>query len=175
MIRDQIVFGICDKKVREGLLRESELTLDHAVELCQSSELVRQQVIQFNVSSATSSPNAAAAIDAISFRDKKLVNTRSFRGTDNDTFLYKRCGSKHKFRQCPAFGKRCYKCNGLNHFAKMRLSKESKMEHRMLVVEDTDDSDSLSDSLYVQRVSEEDTTPGEAEAVSIEDSVQSSK
>ncbi|XP_016299061.1 uncharacterized protein LOC107655941 [Sinocyclocheilus anshuiensis] len=87
MIRDQIVFGICDKTVRERLLRESELTLDHAVELCQSSELARQQVMQFDVSSATSSPNAAAAIDAIFFRDKKreitfLGNKLSAKGVE---------------------------------------------------------------------------------------------
>ncbi|XP_016424220.1 uncharacterized protein LOC107752711 [Sinocyclocheilus rhinocerous] len=89
MIRDQIVFGICDKKGRERLLRESELTLDHAVELCQSSELARQQVMQFDVSSATSSLNAAAAIDAISFRDKKreitfLGNKLSAKGVEPD-------------------------------------------------------------------------------------------
>ncbi len=43
-------------------------------------------------------------------------------------------------------------------------------------MEDTDDRDTLSDSFYLlQMVSEEDTTPGEAKCVSIEDSVQSSK
>lgn len=53
MIRDQIVFGTCDKKLRERLLRKSELTLDRAVELCRSSELARQQVMQFDASAAT--------------------------------------------------------------------------------------------------------------------------
>lgn len=94
------------------MLRESELTLDRAVELCQSSELARQHVMQFDVSTTMSSQNAAAAIDAISYRDKKRGYARSSRGNDDETFLCKRCGTKHKFRQCPAFGKRCSKCNG---------------------------------------------------------------
>ncbi|XP_060752196.1 uncharacterized protein LOC132863418 isoform X2 [Tachysurus vachellii] len=169
MIRDQIVFGIWNKKIRERLLRESELTLDRAVELCQSSELAQQQVMQFDVSTTMFSQNAAAAIDAISYRDKKRGFARSSTGNDKETFLCKRCGTKHKFRQCPAFGKRCSKCNGLNHFAKMCFSKESILERRVQVVEeDTDDSDTLSDSFYVQMVSEE-------KGISMMESVQSSK
>ena len=39
MIRDQVVFGIFDKKVREKMLRDSEHTLDGAVKLCHTSEL----------------------------------------------------------------------------------------------------------------------------------------
>ncbi len=39
MIRGQIVFGIYDKKIRERLLRETELTLDGAVKICHASEL----------------------------------------------------------------------------------------------------------------------------------------
>lgn len=37
MIRDQIVFGINDKKVRERFLRETELTLNEAVWICHAS------------------------------------------------------------------------------------------------------------------------------------------
>lgn len=55
MICDQIVFSTWDKKLRDRLLRESELTLARAVEVCQSSELARQQMSQF--SSAVSSTN----------------------------------------------------------------------------------------------------------------------
>ena len=29
-----------------------------------------------------------------------------------------RCGRCHRLHQCPAFGQRCLKCNGLNHFAR---------------------------------------------------------
>lgn len=39
VIRDQTVFEIHDKKIRERLLRETELTLYGAVKICHASEL----------------------------------------------------------------------------------------------------------------------------------------
>ena len=30
-----------------------------------------------------------------------------------------RCGYTHRPRQCPAYGKRCVKFNGVNHFARV--------------------------------------------------------
>ncbi len=39
MIRDQVVFGIYDKRVREKMLSDSDLPLDGAVKLCHTSEL----------------------------------------------------------------------------------------------------------------------------------------
>jgi len=171
MIRDQIVFGIYDKKLRERLLRESELTLDYAVQLCQSSEVARQQVKQFDGANSSAMSFQSAAVDAISYRDRKRGNSRNFRENDNETFSCKRCGTKHKFRQCPAFGKRCSKCNGLNHFAKMCFSKDMKRENKVHVVEEADDSDSLSDSFYVNMVSEENINQDAATCVTREDSV----
>lgn len=47
MIRDQIVFGINDKKVRERLLRETELTLNDAVRICHASEIALQHAKTF--------------------------------------------------------------------------------------------------------------------------------
>lgn len=38
MICDQVVFGIRDKRVRERLLRETELTLADALKICHASE-----------------------------------------------------------------------------------------------------------------------------------------
>lgn len=48
MIRDQIVFGINDKKVRERLLRETELTLNEAVRICHASEIALQHAKTFS-------------------------------------------------------------------------------------------------------------------------------
>ena len=38
MIRDQIVIGVVDKKMRERMLREENLTLDRAIKICQVME-----------------------------------------------------------------------------------------------------------------------------------------
>ena len=48
MIRDQIVFGVEDKKLRERLLRETELTLDGAIKICHASELSQMHVKTFS-------------------------------------------------------------------------------------------------------------------------------
>lgn len=29
-----------------------------------------------------------------------------------------RCGTRHEYRKCPAYGEKCYKCGGMNHLAK---------------------------------------------------------
>ena len=47
MIRDQIVVGTNDPKLKERLLRESNLTLDTAVQICQSVETTQQQLQLF--------------------------------------------------------------------------------------------------------------------------------
>ena len=36
-----------------------------------------------------------------------------------------KCGHSHGKRDCPAFGKDCFKCGGKNHFGKMCRSKGS--------------------------------------------------
>lgn len=48
MIRDQIVFGISDKKVRERLLREANLTLAGAIKICQASEVAQRHAKMFS-------------------------------------------------------------------------------------------------------------------------------
>jgi len=42
----------------------------------------------------------------------------SNRRTDIKTFDCWKCGTNHSYRQCPAYGKRCRKCNRYNHYEK---------------------------------------------------------
>ena len=44
MLRDQIVFGIHNKKVRERLLREDSLTLEDAIRMGRASERTEKQM-----------------------------------------------------------------------------------------------------------------------------------
>ena len=41
----------------------------------------------------------------------------------------KRCGYKHRIRNCPAFGKRCHKCNEKGHFKKMCAKRINQMAY----------------------------------------------
>ena len=42
LIRDRIVAGIKDAKVRERLLRETDLSLDKAISICRASEATKK-------------------------------------------------------------------------------------------------------------------------------------
>ena len=69
MIRDQIVFGINDQRVRERLLRETDLTLAGAMKICHASELAQQHAKTFG--ECTKEDSAAAAVATVSGRTQK--------------------------------------------------------------------------------------------------------
>ena len=155
MVRDQIVFGVEDKKLRERLLRESELTLDMAIKICQASELSQKHMKTFcEMSSATLPVVEGAAIGAVSYQSgRHRTQTRPARRTEDAMFLCKRCGSQHKPKQCPAFGKVCSNCHGKNHFAKQCFTrkKDDKKSKHVNVVEETD----LSDTFFIGLINSE--------------------
>lgn len=71
MKRDQIVFGINYVKVRQCLLRETELTLHEAIRICQASELAQLHVKTFGEMMPKSvSTSSDAMISAVSFKGK---------------------------------------------------------------------------------------------------------
>ena len=47
--------------------------------------------------------------------------------SDGFPFNCSRCGTRHLPRQCPAFGKTCFVCDGRNHFAKMCNQRSRKV------------------------------------------------
>ncbi|GFN87428.1 Gag-protease-like protein [Plakobranchus ocellatus] len=50
--------------------------------------------------------------------------------------ICKQCGSEHRPRQCPAYGKTCHKCKGKNHFATVcRSGQKNKTPHKTKVHE----------------------------------------
>lgn len=167
LIRDQIVFGICDRKVREKLLGEHELNLEKAVKICQASELARQHAETFDVAKkglAQQPAQTQGDVDAISFNNKGRGKCRDTRSREKEfrdrEFSCKRCGGHHKARQCPAYGKTCSRCNGLNHYAKMCLSRGKEVKERKvhIVNETEEDSDSQSDGpWFVNTVTEGDS------------------
>ncbi|XP_034086217.1 uncharacterized protein LOC117555439 [Gymnodraco acuticeps] len=147
MIRDQIVFGVEDNKVRERLLRETELTCEAAIQICHASELSQMHVRTFSEMAGAANVSDGAAVGAVSSQGKWRAQTRPTQRSEEGTFSCKRCGSKHKPRQCPAFGKQCSNCQGQNHLAKQCFSKgnERKKGKSVNIVEDDD----LSETFFV--------------------------
>lgn len=109
MIHDQIVFRILDKKVRERLLRETELTLAEAMKICQASELAQQHAKTFS-EHAKDLDKVAMPVAAVTGPTQKQRRSESKQQKDTEPFACKRCGNQHAPKQCPAYGKICSKC-----------------------------------------------------------------
>lgn len=156
LIRDQIVFGTKDGKTREKLLRETDLTLETAVKICQASEMAGEHAKTFaeREQGAAAASYLCEAVDAVSIRGKHPAKFKN-RNKNDGTFSCKRCGSDHKPKQCPAFGKTCSKCRGLHHFARMCMSKDKKV-HTVQNENDSGDQSDDSDSFFISMVNKED-------------------
>lgn len=154
MIRDQIVIGVQDNKVRMQLLKESKLTLDKAVEICQASECTKAQLKTFN-----SKDSETVEVDAVQrAKPKATLHARKRDANPGQQQQQRqqqqreqreignceRCGMQHAPKQCPAFGKECRKCGGKNHYARTCFSRKVQAVQRK--------SDSEEESFFVDAI-----------------------
>ena len=107
MIRDKIVFGTTDQRVKERLLTKSDLTLQTAEDMCRAAEISKQQI------KSMASTSQIPEVDIVDKKQSQKQN-KSHCGA---------CGFTHVRRQCPAKGKTCDKCKGQNHFASVCCNK----------------------------------------------------
>lgn len=125
LIRDRLVCGISDKTVKDRLLRTKDLTLAKAIDICRTSQETQRQLEK--ICSSTSTPNNIDNLNDVDYNIHKInkkpntadnagKNTKEDRYT-NYTRECQRCGYIHPVKRCLAFGKRCVRCNGYNHFA----------------------------------------------------------
>ncbi|XP_075733513.1 uncharacterized protein LOC142775690 isoform X1 [Rhipicephalus microplus] len=103
MVRDQIVYGTNDDRVREKLLRDCELTLQKAEHVCKAAEAsaLRQETWE----------RGQKQVDAVR---KAGPNTKN---AQVSMYTCSKCGRTHQPGNCPAFGRTCRKCQKRNHFA----------------------------------------------------------
>ena len=141
ILRDRLVFGIRDSKVRERLLREANLTLPKTEEICRAAEsmLAQMKVVSDNADTTISAIKVEQ--DHQGYSDKAMANSKPARECGN-------CGRKHeqhKRELCPAYGKVCNKCLKPNHFAMKCRSRIGRAGHtrRQIQVIDEDDSDEV--------------------------------
>lgn len=115
LVRDKIIIGIRNDKVREKLLSEDEVTLDRATQICRASELTSTQL---KLIQKDEIPGVNAIVKP------KWKKQSSSSTSDEKSFDCTRCGTKHKPKECPAFNQKCNKCKKSGHYAKMcRISK----------------------------------------------------
>ena len=115
MLRDQIVFGVNETKVRERMLRETDLTLAGAMKICHANELAQQHARTFG---ERSKEQDCAAVATVSGRTQRYTTSKNEQQNNTEKYMCKRCGSQHAPKQCPANGKVCNQCKGKNHYAK---------------------------------------------------------
>lgn len=125
LIRDRIVCGIISDKVRKALLRESELTLQRAIQICLISEMTDAQ----SSTLAQTRPLSGATgsnVDALS-NCKYKRNPGAKSKTKSSPFVSNcgKCGSSHQRNRCPAYGKTCHECGKVGHFGSVCRSKSN--------------------------------------------------
>ena len=126
ILRDRLIFGIHDTKVRERLLRETNLTLIKTDEICRAAESMTEQMrIVGQSNDATTSVHAVRKFSG----QKKRMTKEASRSTKSETAKECwNCGRQHGRQPkelCPAFGKSCDLCGKLNHFANKCRQKRS--------------------------------------------------
>jgi len=117
ILRDKLVFGISDNKIRESLLREPRLTLAKTNEICRAAEGLDTQIKTITDGSSTL-VNAVKAQDYWNDRqnlqEAQIVPDKPKMAVNKqDTPECWYCGHKHDLHKrelCPAFGKLCNKC-----------------------------------------------------------------
>ena len=129
LICSRIVSGISSRIVRERLLRESDLHLSKAVEICRADKLSRQQMKLFG-SEANHVNQVKRAAANLAKNKSKFDKVQETKKTTKGKQEYKRnacgnCGLIHAKGQCLTHGKESNSCKKMNHYARMCRSRKN--------------------------------------------------
>ena len=109
MIRDRIICGINDDRLRGRLLRKGDATLDEVVLQCRAHEASEEQMKEFGASVSSLNVNTVKP-------SKKSDQPTASSSTPQRRCKF--CGFRHTFGRvhCPASNKQCIKCGKTGHF-----------------------------------------------------------
>lgn len=116
--------------MREILLREVDITLEKATQLCVAAETTKAQIKKMHEEdlNVQASARESKQVDAVKHKQtRKKDQQHKTKVSEKDkasTFDCKRCGTEHTSRSCPAYGKQCKNCKKMNHFARMCRSRK---------------------------------------------------
>lgn len=105
MIRDKIVFRVRSERVKMKLLKQRDLDLNAAVEICRVDEVSTKQFQRMRQESTPSGGN----IDVIQGQKQPKRHVPPFQQQGSQRGMCHYCGSSHPYGQCPAYGKTCTK------------------------------------------------------------------
>ena len=141
ILRDRILFGITDGRVREALLRKDAITLVKVLDVCRAAELSHAQIREFDGKTLTG--DSVNAIQKSKKNSKLRQKTTQQKSDRSHECRY--CGTSHEFKKelCPAYGKRCAKCGRENHYARKCQQKGIQKSVRLV-----DESSAVEDAVY---------------------------
>ena len=148
LLRDRLVFGVRDSKVRERLLREPALTLKRTDEICRSAESTVSQLKLVQ-------DGQGASISAVTTPPSHVQKHSTSVGTSSQWNVQHcpNCGKQHDTRRresCPALGKTCRKCGKRNHFALKCRSKRGNPGAHAVDDSREQESDEVGETLILQ-------------------------
>ena len=135
MIRDNIIRTMKDTRLQQSILKINKLTLEDLIKNIKTNEASKEQSRKIQEQTKT-----ASSVDAITrrgkttkyenrseraqypARERKRSETRRTSKPTEGGYGYKefncgRCNGRHLPRQCPAYDKKCYRCNKVGHYA----------------------------------------------------------
>ena len=116
-----LIRGVDNERMRRRLFSTENLDLPKAIRMCQSMEAMADDLQCLAGKKAEASEGVAAVRTVPAKRMKRMSRPKERLPRDQEVgaLLCSRCGRSHKPRQCPAYGQRCKKCQGFNHFARV--------------------------------------------------------
>ena len=124
-------------KMRARLLREPNLSLEWAIDICRANKATTAQLktLSTNVTTEESTEIQGIQRKPNEEQDRQLP--------------CERCGSRHSHQFCPAQGAECYRCRRRNHFAKVyHTQSENKPRSRIYKIEQ--DKTGGSDDMFIR-------------------------
>lgn len=147
LIKDRLVCGILNVNIKERLPREADLNLDRALEICHAAEISSKQMKALesaNVETTgvlhTLKQNRPTLHSRVMQSGQMWSKDRTSQDRSSNGGKYRqynqgrpsnkskfsshggtpfgKCGTKHSFRNCPAYGRKCFKCSKLGRFSK---------------------------------------------------------
>ena len=118
LMRDALVMGIKNNRVRESLLKENELSLDKCINILRATERAKQHAIVIDdINQAGNNSQEQYEMMDINKMEKQRMERTSKH--------CKYCGFNHNWdrAKCPANGKSCNACGKRNHFSKVCRNK----------------------------------------------------
>ena len=130
LIRDRVVCGIICDKTCARLLKESELTLQKALDICRANEATTSQLKTLS-SHATNKESVEQEVLAIQKYRTSAPQRSRHETAEPQRSQCDKCGTRHQRHQkCPAYGMECYNCGLKNHFFKVCGSQPREKQHR---------------------------------------------